>query len=161
MRLTLHSDLGFRTLIFLAVAGEKGGSVPQIADAYGVSHNHLKKVVNHLAHAGWVEAARGRGGGLRLRVAPAQISIGAVMREMESDFALVDCLGAAPERCLIAGNCGLQRIFGEALRAWFQILDRYSLADAVEKPGALHDLLGLAAAASTEPVAKNQGGEEN
>jgi len=160
MRLTLHSDLGFRTLIFLAVAGESGGSIPQIAKAYGVSQNHLKKVVNHLAHAGWVEAARGRGGGLRLRVAPAQISIGAVMREMESDFALVDCLGVEPERCLIAGNCGLQRIFGEALRAWFQILDRYSLADAVDRPGALHDLLGLAVAAPAARAAKGSANDE-
>jgi Rrf2 family nitric oxide-sensitive transcriptional repressor len=145
MRLTLHSDLGFRTLIFLAAAGERGGSIPQIAEAYGVSQNHLKKVVNHLAHAGWIEAMRGRGGGLRLRVAPARISIGAVVREMEPDFALVDCLGAEPQRCVISGNCGLQRIFGEALRAWFEALDRYTLADAVEGSAKLPDLLGLAA----------------
>jgi Rrf2 family nitric oxide-sensitive transcriptional repressor len=143
MRLTLHSDLAFRTLIFLAAAGRRGASIQQIAKAYSVSENHLRKVVNHLAHAGWIEAMRGRGGGLRLRVAPAEISIGAVMREMETDFALVDCFGSAPERCAITGNCGLQRIFGEALRAWFQTLDRYSLADAIAGSSRLPTLLGL------------------
>lgn len=143
MRLTLHSDLGFRTLIFLAAAGPRGGSIQQIAKTYAISENHLRKVVNHLAHAGWIEATRGRGGGLRLRVAPAEISIGAVMREMEADFALVDCFGSAPERCAISGNCGLQRIFGEALGAWFQTLDRYSLADAIAGSSRLPTLLGL------------------
>lgn len=151
MRLTLHSDLAFRTLIFLAAAGKRGGSIQQIAEAYKVSENHLRKVVNHLAHAGWIEAVRGRGGGLRLRVAPSAISIGAVMREMETDFALVDCLGSEPERCVISGSCGLQRIFGEALRAWFQTLDRYTLADAIEGSRGLTTLLGLEEAASVSP----------
>ncbi len=144
MRLTLHSDLAFRTLIFLATAGKEGGSIPQIAKTYGVSEHHLRKVVNHLAQAGWVEATRGRGGGLRLRPKPADISIGAVMREMEADFALVDCLGAEPERCVISGCCGLQGIFGEALRAWFEVLDRYTLADAIDGSRGLPRLLGLA-----------------
>lgn len=143
MRLTLHSDLAFRTLIFLAAAGAEGGSIPQITKTYRVSENHLRKVVSHLAQAGWVEATRGRGGGLRLRVAPADISIGAVMREMEADFALVECLGAEPERCLITGCCGLQGIFGEALRAWFEVLDRYSLADAIKGSRGLSRLLGF------------------
>lgn len=143
MRLTLHSDLAFRTLIFLAAAGREGGDIPRIAKTYRVSENHLRKVVSHLAQAGWIEATRGRGGGLRLRVAPAEISMGAVMREMEADFALVDCLGAEAERCVITGCCGLQGIFGEALRAWFQVLDRYTLADAIANSGGLPRLLGL------------------
>lgn len=143
MRLTLHSDLAFRTLIFLAAAGAEGGAIPQIAKAYGVSENHLRKVVNHLAQAGWIEATRGRNGGLKLRIAPAEISIGAVMREMEADFALVDCLGSEPERCVISGCCGLQRIFGEALKEWFRILDRYTLADAMCGSRGLPLLFGL------------------
>lgn len=151
MRLTLHSDLAFRTLIFLATAGEQGSSIPVIANAYGVSEHHLRKVVNHLAQVGWVESTRGRGGGLRLRLAPAQISIGAVMRETEADFALVDCLGVEPERCVISGCCGLQRIFGEALQAWFQVLDRYTLADAMNGSRGLSRLLGLEERASDRP----------
>lgn len=143
MRLTLHADFAFRTLVFLAAAGPKGGSISQIAKAYGLSEHHLRKVVNHLVQAGWVESTRGRGGGLRLRPAPAEISIGAVMREMERDFALVDCLGAAPERCVIAPGCGLKRIFGEALEAWFQVLDRYTLADAIGGSRGLPSMLGL------------------
>ncbi len=143
MRLTLHADLAFRTLIFLAVAGEKGAAVPHIAKAYGVSENHLTKVAQSLVQAGLVSSNRGRGGGLQLRVAPENIRIGEAIRKIETDFALVDCLGAEPERCVLSGFCGLQWIFDEALEAWFRALDRYTLADAVNRSKDLPGRLGL------------------
>ncbi len=143
MRLTLHSDLAFRTLIFLASAGEQGAAIPQIAQAYGVSEHHLSKVVQSLVHAGYVSSARGRGGGLKLRVAPEEITLGAIMRKMEPDFALAECLGAEPERCVLSGFCGLQWIFDEALEAWFRVLESYTLADAIKRSKNLPGLLGL------------------
>jgi Rrf2 family nitric oxide-sensitive transcriptional repressor len=144
MRLTLHSDLGFRTLVYLATAGEKGATIPQIASAYAVSEHHLRQVVNELVRLGLVKSTRGRNGGLHLGRAPAEISIGKVMRSLESDFALVDCLGHTPERCVIAGNCGLQHIFGKALRAWFEVLDQHTLADVIRGSSKLPLLLGIA-----------------
>jgi Rrf2 family nitric oxide-sensitive transcriptional repressor len=143
MRLTLHSDLAFRMLLFLATAGEDGADIPKIAEAYGVSENHLRKVATHLSQIGLVESTRGRGGGLRLGVDPSTVTIGAILRATESDFALVDCLGNEPQRCAITGSCGLQKIFAEALEAWFKILDRYTLADATEKSRSLSRLLGI------------------
>jgi Rrf2 family transcriptional regulator, nitric oxide-sensitive transcriptional repressor len=144
MRLTLQTDLAFRMLIFLAQAGEEGGAIAEIASAYGVSEHHLRKVANRLVRLGFVESVRGRGGGLRLRVAPSMISLGAVMRQMEPDFALVDCLGSAPGRCPLSGYCGLQRVFREALKAWVQVVDRYTLADVITGSRNLPRLLGLA-----------------
>jgi Rrf2 family nitric oxide-sensitive transcriptional repressor len=143
MRLTLHSDFAFRTLIFLAAAGERGGTIPEIAKAYAISENHLRKVVARLVEIGFVEATRGRGGGLRLAMEPSQISIGAAVRKLESDFALAECMGVEPERCVITGSCGLQRIFKEALNEWFQALDRYTLADAVGGSKRLRHALGI------------------
>jgi Rrf2 family nitric oxide-sensitive transcriptional repressor len=150
MRLTLHSDFAFRTLIYLAAADKRGATIPEIARAYAISEHHLRKVVASLIELGFVEATRGRGGGLRLAVAPASISIGAAMRKLESDFALVECMGAEPQRCVITGCCGLQRIFGEALKAWFETLDRYTLADAVGNPTGLFRLLQLGSADRSE-----------
>jgi len=143
MRLTLHADLAFRTLIFLAAADKRSGTIPEITKAYAISENHLRKVVARLVEIGFVEATRGRGGGLRLAVEPSRISIGLAMRELESDFALVECMGVAPERCAITGCCGLQRVFKEALNAWFQVLDRYTLADAVGGSKRLRQALGI------------------
>jgi Rrf2 family transcriptional regulator, nitric oxide-sensitive transcriptional repressor len=143
MRLTIHSDLAFRTLILLAAAREEGVDIPHIAKTYDVSENHLRKVAQRLAQFGWVTSTRGRGGGLRLAVEPDKIFIGEVLRRLETDFALVDCLGHAPERCVITGSCGLQNIFGEALRAWFKVLDQYTLADALSRSHGLEKALQL------------------
>lgn len=152
MRLTLHSDLAFRTMLFLATAGEAGGTIPMIASAYAISENHLRKVVQDLVGMGLVESMRGRSGGLRLCRPPEEISIGGVLRLTESDFALVDCLGNQPGRCVITGHCGLQRIFGLALKAWFEVLDRYTLADAISGSDNLANMLNIAGIAGRDPL---------
>ncbi len=154
MRLTLHSDLALRALLFLAAAGENGGTIPQIAAAYRISENHLRKVTHELVTLGLIESLRGRSGGLRLRRPPSEMSIGAILRMTEFDFALVDCLGNTPERCVITGNCGLQRIFGEALKAWFAVLDGYTLADAASGSRKLRNLLDIA---ETDDIAPSSG----
>jgi Rrf2 family nitric oxide-sensitive transcriptional repressor len=151
MRLTLYSDFALRTLIFLAVAGVRGGAIPQIAAAYAISENHLRKIVGRLIESGLVEATRGRGGGLRLAVPASQISIGVVVRKLENDFALAECMGVAPENCVITGRCGLQRIFKEALNAFFQTLDRYTLADLICGSRGLEQALGINADPTLAP----------
>ena len=151
MRLTLHSDFALRTLIFLAVADERRATIPEIAAAYAISENHLRKVVGRLIENGFVEATRGRGGGLRLAVPAAQISIGAAVRKLENDFALAECMGVAPENCVITGRCGLQGIFKQALNAFFQTLDRYTLADAIRGSRGLEQALGIDAAPTRPP----------
>ena len=145
MRMTFHSDLGFRTLIYLASATPDGATIPQIAEAYDVSENHLRKVALHLTKLGLVDSTRGKGGGLKLAKDPSKISIGWAMRRLEPDFAIAECMGAEPHRCVITGNCGLQSIFKEALAGWFSVLDKYTLADAISGSRRLKRLLQIPA----------------
>lgn len=145
MRMTFHADLGFRTLVYLASALPNGATIPQIAEAYEVSENHLRKVALHLTKLGLVNSMRGKGGGLKLAKDPSKIPIGWAMRKLESDFAIVECMGAEPERCVITGNCGLQSILIEALNAWFMVLDSYTLADAIRGSKRLKHLLQIPA----------------
>lgn len=128
MHLTTHTDYALRVLIYLALAGERRGTAGDIARAYGISVNHLMKVCHHLAHGGWVEAKRGRNGGLRLRHSPEDIVIGQVIRDMESGFELVACQGDRCT-CTIASHCRLRDMVGRALEAFLGELDRYTLSD--------------------------------
>jgi Rrf2 family transcriptional regulator, nitric oxide-sensitive transcriptional repressor len=124
MRLTRYTDYALRVLLYLGTRPEGLASIGEIARAYGVSQNHLMKVVNDLAHAGYVASVRGRSGGIRLGMAPAEINIGAVVRHTEDGFEVVDC-----GSCIIAPVCGLTRVLDDAVRAFLGVLDGYTLAD--------------------------------
>jgi Rrf2 family nitric oxide-sensitive transcriptional repressor len=127
MHLTRFTDYGLRTLIFLALAPERLASIAEIATAYDISESHMTKVVHALGQAGLVETLRGRGGGLRLARPAAEIGIGAVVRNMEPELALVEC--QAGHACAIGGMCRLQTILDEAQNALLAVLDKYTLAD--------------------------------
>jgi Rrf2 family nitric oxide-sensitive transcriptional repressor len=144
MRLTYQADYALRLLMFLALQRDERSSIREAAERYGVSENHLMKVTQRLAALGFVDALRGRGGGIKLARTPASISLGAVVRAMEPDFALVECMGE-DNTCPISTACTLRGILDEARGAFLEVLDRYTLADVMERPRKLQALLGMQA----------------
>jgi len=140
VRLTRYTDYAVRVLMHLAVHPDQLCSIGEIADAYAISRNHLMKIVNDLANAGYVASERGRFGGIRLARPAAEIGIGDLVRHTEGEDALADC-GA----CIVASACGLTGALDEALGAFMAVLDGYSLADITQRRAALGALLGAAA----------------
>lgn len=143
MRLTTYTDYAFRALIFLALRGDETSTIQEIADHYGISRNHLMKVVHQLGQLGLVETTRGRGGGLRLGKPATEIRLGDVVRQTEEDMTLVECFNASDNRCLITRVCRLKGILGDALRAYLSVLDGYTLADLAANDVALSKVIGL------------------
>ncbi|MBK4217673.1 Rrf2 family transcriptional regulator [Paracoccus caeni] len=139
MKLTRYTDFALRTMIHLAARPEELSSIRAIAGAYGISQNHLMKVVNDLGHAGFVEAVRGRNGGIRLGRPADQITLGEIVRHTEGHEKLVDCDG-----CLISPVCTLPRLLSEATEAFMRSLDRYRLSDLVASPEQFRALLAIA-----------------
>ena len=144
MRLTQYSDYALRVLIHAALKDGAFCTVNEIATAYGISRNHLMKVVQGLARLGYVETARGKNGGLRLAQAAESIRLGKLIRETEGDFALVECMGPA-NGCPIHTCCAAPSMLDEALSAFISVLDRYTLADVVQREAPLRAALGIRA----------------
>ena len=94
MHLTSFSDYTLRTLMYLALRPDTLCTIDEIAVAYGISINHLSKVVHQSAQAGDIQTLRGQGGGLRLARRPETINIGAVLRRTELDREIAPCFGA-------------------------------------------------------------------
>jgi len=138
MRVTLFTDYALRVMIYAALQTQRF-TIAEVAARYGISRSHLTKVVQQLAHLGYLDAKRGKSGGLQLGRPAADINLGELVRAIESDFALVSCFDGG-EGCVIGGVCELRQIFDRALADFMAQLDRYSIADLV--PGHRHkDLL--------------------
>ena len=140
MRLTLYTDFALRTLIQVALNDGKLTTINDIARSFGISKQHLMKVVNRLSQMGYVEAVRGRNGGIRLMREPRHINIGQVVRDTEDRLDVIGCL----ERkgyCPIERVCVLRSALRDATQAFLAILDTYTLADLIKPHKALSSLL--------------------
>lgn len=143
MHLTLHTDYAMRLLMFLGMNPQRRCTIEEVAEHYGVSRNHLMKVALTLTQQGFVDALRGRNGGLKLGRPPGEIGIGAVVRATEDNLDLVECFDAKTNTCRIAPACLLKQPFAEAVQAFLAVLDRYTLADMLANPKILKSMRRL------------------
>lgn len=128
MKLSTFTDYSLRVLMYLAANTGGRATIAQIAQAFGVSEHHLVKVAHSLGRAGWLANVRGKGGGLELAVAPEQIGVGAVVRHTEGRVVMAECFGEDNE-CNIAPDCRLRGVLAEAVKSFYAVLDRYTIAD--------------------------------
>lgn len=133
MRLSLHTDYGLRTLMYLSAIKQRA-TVGQIAEFFQISKDHLSKVVQRLTRLGLVRTVRGIGGGLELACKPDSITIGEVIGKLEGSTQLLDCVGAQTPVCVIQAGCKLRRVLAEAERIQMDYLRSIKLAD-IAKPG--------------------------
>lgn len=133
MRLTHWTDYSLRVLMFCAVHArrEQPVTISEIAEAHGISRSHLTKIVVALSDQGWLETTRGRGGGLRLLRPAAEIRLGDVVRQAETDFTMVECFDPGSNTCRIDGHCRLKGVLHSALASYLAVLDGVTLADLV------------------------------
>jgi len=143
MRLKLHTDYSLRVLIYLGSRSERLATITEIAQSYGISRNHLVKVVHNLATIGLIETVRGKGGGMRLGQPPEEINIGEVVKKVEGSFELVECFSQSQNHCPITPVCSLKGVLDKARRSFIEVLCQYQLADLLHKKERLVSLLQL------------------
>jgi Rrf2 family nitric oxide-sensitive transcriptional repressor len=133
-------------MLYLAVRPEGLSTIQEISDAYGISKNHLMKVVQRLGELGWVETVRGRNGGLRLDPRTRSLSVGEVVRKTENDFSIVGCFAdeSEPHRhCVIEPHCRLRGVFAAARDAFLAELDQHTVGDLASPADELAGVLGI------------------
>jgi Rrf2 family transcriptional regulator, nitric oxide-sensitive transcriptional repressor len=133
MRLTGFTDLGLRAMMRLA--GEPGRSftTDEIAGEFAISRHHLTKVVRELAHGGFIATQRGAAGGFRLARPAEAITLGDIVRRLESRQALVECFRQDGGACVLTPRCRLKRRLAMAEEAFLRSLDATTLAECAYK----------------------------
>jgi Rrf2 family transcriptional regulator, nitric oxide-sensitive transcriptional repressor len=149
MRLTQFTDYALRLLIMVGAKEPDAVTIAEVAAAYSISKNHLMKVAQDLARAGYLETTRGRGGGLKLALPPESIKLGRVAAFCEGASPLVECFDPQTNRCVITPVCGLTHMLLSAQKAFFADLDRHTLADLMGQKR------GLVAALSRNAMMRN------
>lgn len=130
MQITRYTDYALRVLIYLAVHNDGLCTIFDIANSYGISKNHLMKIVQDLNVKGYLLAIRGKKGGIKLNRSPAEINIGKLIREVEDETRMVECFGNN-NKCIITPVCQLKHIFRQALDSFYTKLEEYTLQDLV------------------------------
>ncbi len=138
VQLTSFTDYGLRALIYMASLPEgKMTSISEVTQVYGVSRNHMVKIINQLSRAGFVTAVRGKNGGIRLGRPAQLIRVGDVVRELEP-ISLVNC---SSEFCHITPACRLKQALAQAVQCFLTELDKHTLAELVDQNQPLYKLL--------------------
>ncbi|ENY73824.1 Rrf2 family protein [Aeromonas diversa CDC 2478-85] len=140
MRLTSYTDFGLRALLYLAILPEgELSSVGKVSALYDVSRNHMVKVINQLVKLGYLGSQRGKNGGIWLAVKPAEVNVGAVIRELEGNLDGIDC--GSPV-CHIVSVCLLKGALKEAMSAFLRVMDGYTLEDLLANRSELQQVFG-------------------
>jgi Rrf2 family transcriptional regulator, nitric oxide-sensitive transcriptional repressor len=129
MKLLTSTDFALRVLMRLSATPNEHVSTDALARELVISRHHLHKIVQYLTEAGMVRTIRGARGGVMLARPASEIRVGEVIRSHEHDQALVECFRTDGGACNLLPRCRLRGMLDAAKNAFYQHLDRYTLAD--------------------------------
>ena len=133
MQLTLYTDYSLRVLLYLTMHPDERITITEIAEYFGISRNHLVKVVHNLGKIGLIQTIRGKSGGLLLAVSPDDINIATVVKQIEPHMNLLECFDDATNTCPITMQCSLKGVLFQARQGFVDVLEKYTLADMLPK----------------------------
>jgi len=133
MQLTLYTDYSLRVLLYLASHPNQRVTITEISEHFGISRNHLVKVVHNLGKLELIHTIRGKSGGLLLAVPPENINIAETVRQIEPHMNLLECFDDATNTCPISMQCSLKGVLFQARKGFMDVLETYTLADMLPK----------------------------
>jgi len=143
MRLTKQTNYAVRILMYCAANSGTLSRIPEIASAYNLSEAFLFKILKPIADHGFIKSVRGRNGGIRLAKPAEEISLLDIVRITEDNFTMADCFDNGITNCPLVDACTLSSTWNEALSAFFDVLEKYTIADLVEPSPNINMLLGI------------------
>jgi Rrf2 family nitric oxide-sensitive transcriptional repressor len=127
MNLRTQTDYALRAVLYLAHR-QQMVTVDEIAKAYGISKDHLVKVVQQLARMGYVQSQAGRHGGVRLAKDPAAINVGELVGQFEGRNGVLPCINDVTY-CNLEPGCTLRSLLIRAEDAFYNMLEKVTIAE--------------------------------
>jgi Rrf2 family transcriptional regulator, nitric oxide-sensitive transcriptional repressor len=149
MRLTKFTSHAIRILIDCARAGDELTKVASLSSRLDITPQNVFKIVNLLARAGFIEAVRGRNGGVKLARPASAIRIGDVVRATEVTHVEIEDIPHAASR----RGREVNRVLDDALEAFIEVLDQHTIADMAKGQQPRSQSAGTRRAKKTTPRA--------
>lgn len=131
MKMSTKARYGLYAATELAKAydGETTLSVADMSASIGVTEKYLEQILSLLKSEGIVSAQRGAYGGYILTDKPEKISVGRVLRCLENDLKIVDCIGATCGR----KKCAPHALWNKLYKNINEFLDSITLKELLEE----------------------------
>ncbi len=125
------TDYALRSVAHLASCPRHESTIPEMAEAIHVNAPYLRKVVNKLRDAKIVEAQRGKGGGIRLKVDPAALTMLDVVNSTDPIERIEQCPLGLPDHIKL---CPLHSELDEAIAQIRKVLGSRTIAELLATP---------------------------
>ena len=137
LKISTKGRYALRVLVDLAV-NSKGDyiALKNVAERQGISEKYLEAIISAFSKSGYVKGQRGKGGGYKLAVDPADITVKDVLMQVEGDLAPVACLEEGAEPCPKAGECKTLPMWKEYYKMTEKYFDSITVKDIAENPEA-------------------------
>ena len=127
MKLSTRSRYGTRLMVQLAKNYGKGPlQIGDISEREGISVKYLEQLIIPLKKAKLIKSVRGPKGGHSLTKSPQRITIGEIVRAVEGNTELVDCI-TRPQVCERSNSCPTRDVWKSATKAMYKELDKTTL----------------------------------
>lgn len=132
MKLSTKGRYGIHAMYDLA---QYGSDTPQpiksIAERQNIPEAYLEQLIGQLRRSGLVKSVRGAQGGYLLSRSPAEITVGEVLRTLEGELAVVDCL-MEEDLCHRACSCPTRVVWKKLRDGLNEIVDGITLQDMLD-----------------------------
>ena len=132
LRINKLTDYGVMLLAEMAAEPERKFTPMTLAKTLELPKPTVTKLLKQMAGAGLLASSRGKNGGYRLKIAPEELSIAAVLTVLEGPLALTEC-SLGPGVCRIEKQCRIGKGWQQINHALYSSLEQLSLA-ALAKP---------------------------
>jgi len=144
VELSAKAEYGVRAMLELGLR-EGQSTFEEIANCQSIPPGFMPEIMRDLSKAGLVATSRGFGGGVRLAIDAAAITVRAIVEALQGPLAIFRCLNA-PQKCPGHENCVVQEMWSRAQGEMANVLERTMLADLVASARERQVAAGLASA---------------
>ncbi|KJS01885.1 MAG: hypothetical protein VR65_07295 [Desulfobulbaceae bacterium BRH_c16a] len=135
MQVSHKTDYSFKIILYLSGFYPEGtAQIKQIADSQDIPKKFLEQILLLLKKGGFVSSKQGPRGGYFLTKAPAEISVGDVVRFVEGPIHPISCIApGAEESCSFSSVCVFRDVWKDVETAISRVIDTLTFSDLLER----------------------------